>query len=271
MSIISKYAYYAYSSFELLAGIKNWRTLFPLFFSRHPAEISWLELRKGGTRMAVRGSMDAWSVKESMIDRFYSRHGMQILPPWVVVDIGAAIGEFTVLAGQKASSGQVYAFEPNPNSLKILNQNLIANNLTNVHTFELGVWSRPCQLCLNLEGGEPLQAQSLQGGTSKQQLSFQAITISDIINEITKKPIDLLKLDCEGAEYEILLSCNAETLTQLKRIVMEYHDLGGQKTHLTLEKFLTGQGFHIYSQVNPVHAEIGYLYAQRAEQTIKPD
>ncbi len=60
-------------------------------------------LRWKNTRMLVHNRMDAWSVKETFLDRFYSRYGTEIEPYWTIVDIGAAIGEFTVFAAQQAA------------------------------------------------------------------------------------------------------------------------------------------------------------------------
>ncbi|HZK17300.1 MAG TPA: FkbM family methyltransferase, partial [Anaerolineaceae bacterium] len=86
--------------------------------------------------------------------------GTVIQSDWVVVDIGAAIGEFTIEAALKLTTGIVHAFEPNPGSLNILRQNLRANNLNRVETYNLGVWKEEGEIPLHFLNNEPLQAVS---------------------------------------------------------------------------------------------------------------
>jgi len=63
-----------------------------------PARGQEISIRGTDIRFFGSQKMDTWSVKEASADRFYERYGLPILPNWTVVDIGAAIGEFTVLA-----------------------------------------------------------------------------------------------------------------------------------------------------------------------------
>ena len=73
----------------------------------------------------------------------------------------------------------------------------------------------------------------------------------------------MLKLDCEGAEYNILFGAPDETLKRIRRIVMEYHDSLTSHTHRDLVKFLSEKGFHVQVTPNYVHDDLGYLYASR--------
>ena len=75
-----------------------------------------------------------------------------------------------------------------------------------------------------------------------------------------------MKLDCEGAEYPILLTAPLTTLALIARIVMEYHDLDEEQNHRVLADYLRNLGYQVRLFSNPVHAEIGYLYAHRAEK-----
>ena len=60
------------------------------------------------------------------------------------------------------------------------------------------------------------------------------------INNIAK--VDFLKIDVEGAEYEIIFNCNDNTLKKIRRIAMEYHEIDSYNPN-DLVKFLTGKGF----------------------------
>src|SRR5579872_3076580 len=59
-----------------------------------------------------------------------------IRPGWVIVDIGAYIGYFSIhFATLTGRSGRVLAFEPNPQNNKILRRNLTFRNIANVKVF----------------------------------------------------------------------------------------------------------------------------------------
>jgi hypothetical protein len=72
-----------------------------------------------------------------------------------------------------------------------------------------------------------------------------------------------LKLDCEGAEYDILFHASADTLARIDHICLEYHDAITPHAHPELVALLARHGFTVRTYPNPVHAEIGLLYATR--------
>jgi len=211
--------------------------------------------------MRVRSAMDIWSVKETFLDQFYMRYGTQIEPDWVVVDIGAAIGEFTVYAAQKAAAGEIYAYEPNPQSFALLQENIMLNKLSNVQTFCVGVWDQAGGMQLDLVNAEPLQGKTVFQQDEAITAEVPVITFDQLVQDSVDSLIDLLKLDCEGAEYAILMGASAKSLARVQRIVMEYHDLDAEHEHSRLVRFLEGSGFSVQLHANSVHAEIGYLYA----------
>ncbi len=263
-----KFFYYFGSIFTLLFGIKNWRVLLSIFLGKPFDGIKWLELRRDDLKVGVGSKMEAWSVKETLIDRFYARYGTEVEPNWTVVDIGAAIGEFTIDTALKMTDGMVHAFEPNPGSINILRQNTRANYLNRVTTYNLGVWSTAGEIPLKFLNDEPLQAVSGDNNVIADQVketTIEVITLKELVFEKVGQKIDLMKLDCEGAEYEILLGQEPETFRQISRIIMEYHDLDERKNYRTLSKVLEVYGYQVTRRENPVHADLGYLYAIRKE------
>lgn len=265
---VRKFFYYLGSIFTLFAGIKNWRVLLSIFLGKPFDGIKWLELRRDDLKVGVGSKMEAWSVKETLIDRFYARYGTEVEPSWTVVDIGAAIGEFTIDTALKLTDGMVHAFEPNPGSINILRQNTRANYLNRVTTYNLGVWSLAGEIPLKFLNDEPLQAvsgENVEIDDQVRETTIPVITLNELVFEKVGKKIDLMKLDCEGAEYEILFAQEPETYKQISRIIMEYHDLDEKRNYKTLTKTLEEQGYQVSRRGNPVHADLGYLYAIRRE------
>lgn len=267
MRFIRKYSYYLWSIFELFSGVKNWRVLFEIFLGKPFLGIKWLELRRKGLKIGVGSKMEAWSVKETLIDRFYTKLGSEVQSDWVVVDIGAAIGEFTIEAALQLTDGIVHAFEPNPGSINILRQNIRANNLSRVETYNLGVWSEQGEIPLHFLNNEPLQAVSGDSQSSSLQAvketSIPVITLEQVVEEKVGRKIDLMKLDCEGAEYQIFLNQDAKIFKKIDRIIMEFHDLDEQRNHRVLVKLFEELGYKVSLHDNRVHQNLGYLYAER--------
>jgi FkbM family methyltransferase len=83
-------------------------------------------------------------------------------------------------------------------------------------------------------------------------LSVPAITLKKIIDENNLLEVNLLKLDCEGAEYEILYSTNREVLKKIKRMLIEVHPLDDEKRNEKyLSSFLSENGFT--TETKPFH------------------
>jgi FkbM family methyltransferase len=280
MKTLNMLVYYSYSIFELLAGVKNWPMLIPVFLRRPAKDNRILKFRKSDVKMGVRGAMDVWSVKETFLDGFYRRYGVPIQDDWTVIDIGAGIGDFSIDAAFGRPNTWVYAFEPFPDSFDYLKKNLALNEVKNVEAFQEAIWSKPGHLVLDVSGGEPLQIASqetkeIEGEPPKDAVEVPAVTLAFVISRHGLAQVDLLKLDCEGAEYEILMTARKETLDRIHRIVMEYHDLDEKYQHQTLIAYLERKGYRVSWVQNVVHDDIGYLYAERQDlplrQAAKPD
>ena len=87
---------------------------------------------------------------------------------------------------------------------------------------------------------------SLMQETDSPMETVQATTLTDIITENNIQQIDYLKIDVEGAEYDILSSCPPETLAKVKCMVMEYHEFDGdERSHRDLVSLLKTHGFQV--------------------------
>lgn len=283
---MNKYTYYLSSIYNLLTGIRNWPLVVRLFLRIAPPGPYAIELRKSGLRLKARGIMDIWSIKETFLDRFYERFGAAVVDGWTVVDIGGGIGDYTLFAALSDPHGKVYCFEPYPGSFALLQENLAANRhaftgaISNVQAFPEAIWSQAGGLTIDSTVGEPGQfisrgavtggavsggtsaagGASTAGGTSAQ---VPSISLAQAFERLGIAHCDLMKIDCEGAEYPILFNAPQEVLDRVQRIVMEYHDRVTRYTHRDLQEFLSSRGFAVRAVQNYVHPDLGYLYAWR--------
>jgi len=264
MRVIRKYSYYLLSIFELLGGFTDPFLILRVFLGLPVPPPVVVRLRRSGLRFHVRGGMDIWSLKETFLDRFYERCGFAIQPGWTVIDVGAGLGDFTLFAAmQKAAC--VYAFEPFPGSFDLLAQNLELNQVQNVSIFPQAVGGAGGSLTLDLRGGEPLQFQSRAGSVApaQGQITVESRSLAQVFDLPGLESCDLMKLDCEGAEYEILFSAPPELFQRIQRLVLEYHEQVTEYTRDDLVNFLQAQGFEVEVFPNAVHADLGYLRAMR--------
>jgi len=265
---LRKYSYYLWSIIELFVGFENPLLLVMIFLKATQPGTQMVRLRKQGLHFNIRGAMDVWSLKETFVDRFYETCGFAIQPGWKVIDIGAGVGDYTLFAATAAQGVQVFAFEPFPGSFDLLQDNLRLNNISNVQTFAEAIDAVSGEALLDFSGGEPLQIQShlKEGESSEKSLQVRVGSLAETLPRLGLEACDLLKLDCEGAEYSILMKAPPATLERIQRIVMEYHDNLVRYNHDDLARFLKEQGFDVETFPNPVHTHLGYIRAVRKNQ-----
>lgn len=168
----------------------------------------------------------------------------------VIVDIGANIGAFSILAARKASDGRVFAYEPNKKNYNLLLKNKSLNNLRNLLVLNLAVAGKKGHADLfisKLNYG----AHSICSADSKKSVKVKSIGLRDIFAMNNLKRINYLKIDAEGAEYDILLNTPAEIIRKVDKIVLEYHDyLNHNHDYKDLKEYLEGNGFKVETGKN---------------------
>ena len=179
-----------------------------------------LELRDG-TRFLVRSkTTDLSTVNEAVILNPYLGNGYVDLPQnSIVIDVGANIGDFAVQVARLRPGGQVYAIEPMAENARMIAINKILNSLSNLQILQLAPGSHEGKVELQLNGN----ASSICWGRSDAKSeTVRLTTLSQLIQELGIEHIDLLKLDCEGAEWDILPGCG-DLFANIKQICMEFH------------------------------------------------
>jgi len=252
--------YYLGSLFTLMRGVRNWPVLFRLGLQRSTGSILVL---RDGTLYAVRSLMDAWIVKETNLDRDYERHGATIEDGWNIVDIGAGLGDFTVFAARLAPHGRVFAYEPAPDSAALLEQNLHLNTIRNVEAHPFAVASRAGNLSLDVSGGVAAQyrtAEKAEG--ADREITVRCIALADLLAGLPGGVCDFLKIDAEGAEYDMLLNLDGGALSRVRRICIEYHEGVTAYSHIDLERHFVAHGWRVRTHPSAVRPELGFLYAE---------
>jgi FkbM family methyltransferase len=125
-----------------------------------------------------------------------------------VIDIGANIGQYSLLAATKVGDrGSVHSFEPVPSTFARLKTNVDDNNLKNIHLNQSALHNEKGTITMSLseEMLQNLGAYSVGGGNSKNAVEVPTIRLDDYIQEHNISKIDLVKIDIEGSEGSALM------------------------------------------------------------------
>lgn len=162
-----------------------------------------------------------------------------------VIDVGAHIGTFSIYSLASAKGGKIYALEPNSESFELLKKNIVENNLTE-HII-------PLQYALSdQQGSQKLYLDSENWGhslTNSDLKDFEEVVSIDLgtlfkVEKITE--CDLIKFNCEGAEFPIILSLDNRTLEKTKMMIVLFHeDLVKGYSRSDLLNFFSKHGFNV--------------------------
>jgi FkbM family methyltransferase len=257
----SRWLYYLSSIPTILAGMRPRGAILRLFLGlpvHRPLDVTLTS----GLRFRVRTRMDAWVLKETCLDGDYERDA-RLEPGWTIVDVGAAMGDFTVHAAALCPRGTVYAFEPLPESFARLEEHVRLNGVTNVKAWAEAIAAEKGTLSLYTVTGLTGQHRTAGDGSAATATAVRvpALTLGEAFDRHGIARCDLLKIDCEGAEFEILLGLPPEVFDRVARIVLEYHDHVTEHTHEDLVRRLEERGFDVRVRPNPAWRELGFLFA----------
>jgi len=126
-----------------------------------------------------------------------------------VVDIGANIGYFTLLAASLAGEkGKVFAFEPEPRNYALLVRNTELNGFKNVIPLQMAVSNETGKVKLFLAKDPSAHSIFRVAGVQRQEYSPKYIVVDAVsLDEFFKDKdctVDIIKMDAEGAEMIIL-------------------------------------------------------------------
>lgn len=226
---------------KIIGLAKNWNEILSAKLTRSP--LRKIELRNGVVLSSPPEVSLNFLFHEIWLDEVYLPQGYEIRPNDTVIDIGANIGVFAFYAATRASNVKVHSYEPFPKNAEYFEQNLEKSSLPTVSLHKFAVAGETGERVLHID--EAWIKHSLSESPSDENgISVRCLSLDEVLENIDK--CDMLKLDCEGSEYEILFSSSPETLGKIKRIVGEFHELDKQKKNGNgLKRFLEENGFKI--------------------------
>lgn len=198
--------------------------------------------------------------------RDYDIPGFDFPPGSVIIDIGANQGLFSVYAARRGA--RVLAFEPSAENLEILRKNVTQNSLRdNVEVYDAAVTGGELEVNLflgttrrgDIISGSVSIVDSNRGGAGVANRKVRGIPINSIFSDLGVVHCDFMKIDCEGAEYDLFRALSPENFGRISRISLEFH--GGRSAELVAR--LRTNGFSILQHDG---GDSGIIKAERVKE-----
>lgn len=175
-------------------------------------------------------------IEEIFIQEVYKQ---QLPPNAKIIDCGANIGLSLIYLKTICPQANITAFEPDTDNFELLRKNIHSFELTTISPIQAAVWNRNGLVPFISSHG---MASRLAKSTLESKEMIRSVRLRDYINE----PIDFLKLDVEGAEYDIVTDIE-DRLFFVKSMFIEYHGFFKKQNELTeLLALLTRANFTYY-------------------------
>lgn len=171
----------------------------------------------------------------------------------VVVDIGAHIGRYTITSSKRVGpTGKVIAIEAAPDNFDMLNRNVQLNRLDNVVLLNCAAYSTQTTLKLyepSADGSIYNTIMPCRAGHNGNYVKVNASTLDSILDANGLRKVDWIKIDVEGAEFEVLKG-SVNTLANNKdlALLIEVHDILDNNHYSNIANFLDSYGYKVHQE-----------------------
>jgi FkbM family methyltransferase len=206
-----------------------------------------------GLKIYIETTEEFFILKEVFVEKDYNLLSNEDL---VVFDIGMNIGISSLFFGLQKNVQKIYSFEPVVNTYKqaVYNISLNENLSPKIETFNigLGATTRVEKVLYNPQAkgncGIRLESSLVIDKNNSKEIEITIQDVSDVLPDLIAKHTQqkvVLKIDCEGAEYEILQKLDeSKLLNTIDVLLIEWHDKGSE----ILEKILIENNYRVVSR-----------------------
>ena len=165
--------------------------------------------------------------KEIFMEGSYtSGLGLAIPDRPTIIDIGANAGFFTFFAASRFPGAKIISYEPIESNFRQLERNQALNSNVQVLCFQKAVSCYSGKIGISFDPGDSFTTSASVFGCSDSQLKtvqVPCVTLQEIFDEHQLDRCNLLKMDCEGSEFEILYNCPVNYLHRVDQMAIEVH------------------------------------------------
>jgi len=174
----------------------------------------------------------------------------------VVIDIGAHLGEYSLAVAKNAET--VIAVEANPDTFKILQKNIELNKTSNIIPINKAIYDSTGYQNLQIFGDKSGMSSMVMNYEDKSDsIKVKTETLDRLVDNLKLKKVDWIKIDVEGAEYNVLKGAKQTILLNKERIklIIELH---GEKNSILVKKMLS-EDFQLFYEMLDNNHVFAYL------------
>jgi FkbM family methyltransferase len=170
---------------------------------------------------------------------------LKVNPGDTVMDVGASVGDTSILFAMKCAPGKIIAVEPELRNMECLKLNLAKFNHRIIGK---AAWNRKEKLKFNINPS--VAGHSIAG--REDDIRTEEVEADTIDNMVQGERIDFLKIDVQGAELQVLEGA-VDVLARVKKVVVEAHNTDYGNTSAEVIQFLKDRSFTVKTtpQVGP--------------------
>jgi FkbM family methyltransferase len=195
-------------------------------------------------------------LREVLVDETY-RPLLELLPPEPVrlLEIGAHIGAFTIWLHLQHGISEAFCFEPDLDSFALCQLNFGRHGPSNfqLHGKAIGGATRESEIWIDQAAHAKSSLLSKRANCAGRQSKVQVIALSEWLKQI-EGDFDVLKMDCEGSEWEIL-DANPAVFARFSVIIAEIHNDPSRGRNIY--DFASALGQNGFTTVSSDHLYIG--------------
>ncbi|MGI8600881.1 MAG: FkbM family methyltransferase [Chitinophagaceae bacterium] len=156
-----------------------------------------------------------------------------------ILDCGANIGLSIIYLKENHPDAEIIGFEPDRKNFELLQYNIDSFKLKNVILNNEAVWTADTELSF---AGEGSMGSRIETSQTSNTVNVKAIRLKNYLN----KKVDFLKIDIEGAEFEVIKDIKDE-LSLVENLFLEYHGRFDQNNELVeMLQIVSNAGFNFY-------------------------
>lgn len=143
----------------------------------------------------------------------------------IILDCGSNMGLSVLYFSKNYPNSQIIAFEPDAAVIPFIEKNIVSQEINNVVLHKKAVWIEETELKFFTDNG--LGGRVGLEYKDQNAIVIQAVRLRDYLNQ----PIEFLKIDIEGAEFQVLNDCK-DVLHNVNHLFVEYHSFYDEQQHL---------------------------------------
>lgn len=192
------------------------------------------------------GTSDLTTFDQVFVSRQYDLY--LGLVPKIIIDCGANVGMASVYFANKFPGAKIIAVEPEKTNFDVMVEN--CKPYTNIIPVNMAIWNKTCTLhILDRDMGNYAFVTRENGPVDGEKYlgSIEAITVNDLMAKFNFATVDLLKIDIEGAEFEVFADGYEKWLPRTGVAIVEIHENLRPRASLMFARAVSQYDFFIGS------------------------